>query len=351
MTVDAEITSAPSASTLAAATDYLGLTPEQRYAVISEKFPVWLLAEPIVFPRHDLTYGWACRVPGCEAAPTDMQLQFMCWRHTHQYREVKESLSVEEFLGQAKPFHSMLGRGLRRRAGCRICEDNREARRLGYCRYHVKNLDHVRRRRGFNEKTWRQTQRPFPSLPTCAIPRCVHDGEHYATNVFNSRPMCQVHYEQWLKWLEISERDRDDAAWTAWSAMAADDEYLKPASSRGEVTLAHLPDRLQHEIRYAIDRHAKTAERTHWRPVDIQKVVNALAEAGIQSLSERAVAELQQRSKQGTGERRVWLRLPLAARSLSVSSATAKADGWFDPVIVGATHFPILEATAARSGI
>ena len=107
MTVDAEITSAPSASTLAAATDYLGLTPEQRYAVISEKFPVWLLAEPIVFPRHDLTYGWACRVPGCEAAPTDMQLQFMCWRHTHQYREVKESLSVEEFLGQAKPFHSM----------------------------------------------------------------------------------------------------------------------------------------------------------------------------------------------------------------------------------------------------
>ena len=211
---------------------------------------------------------------------------------------------------------------------------------MGYCRYHVKNLDHVRRRRGFNEKTWRQTQRPFPSLPTCAIPRCVHDGEHYATNVFNSRPMCQVHYEQWLKWLEISERDRDDAAWTAWSAMAADDEYLKPASSRGEVTLAHLPDRLQHEIRYAIDRHAKTAERTHWRPVDIQKVVNALAEAGIQSLSERAVAELQQRSKQGTGERRVWLRLPLAARSLSVSSATAKADGWFDPVIVGATQFP-----------
>ena len=177
MTVDAEITSAPSASTLAAATDYLGLTPEQRYAVISEKFPVWLLAEPIVFPRHDLTYGWACRVPGCEAAPTDMQLQFMCWRHTHQYREVKESLSVEEFLGQAKPFHSMLGRGLRRRAGCRICEDNREARRLGYCRYHVKNLDHIRRRRGFNEKDLRQTQPPFPPLPTCAIPRCVHDGE------------------------------------------------------------------------------------------------------------------------------------------------------------------------------
>jgi hypothetical protein len=112
VTVDAEIPSAaPSASTLTAATDYLGLTPGQRYAVISEKFPAWLLAEPIVFPRHDRPYGWACRVPGCEAAPTDMQSQFMCWQHTHQHREVKGSVSIEEFLRQAKPFHAVIGRG------------------------------------------------------------------------------------------------------------------------------------------------------------------------------------------------------------------------------------------------
>jgi hypothetical protein len=37
MTVDAGVTSAPSTSTLTAAADYLGLTAEQRYAVISEK--------------------------------------------------------------------------------------------------------------------------------------------------------------------------------------------------------------------------------------------------------------------------------------------------------------------------
>jgi hypothetical protein len=230
MSIEAEIESAASAVTLTAATDYLGLTPEQRYAVISEKFPTWLLAEPIVFPRHDRTYGWACRVPGCEAAPTDMQSQFMCWHHTHQYREVKESVSVEQFLGQAKPWRSMLRRGLRRRAGCRICGIKREARRLGYCRNHVKNLDHVRRRRGFNEKDWRQTQQPFPPPPNCAIPRCVHDGEHYSTDVFNSPPVCEVHHAQWLKWLEISGSDRDEAAWTAWLAIAADDDYLKPAS-------------------------------------------------------------------------------------------------------------------------
>jgi integrase len=90
----------------------------------------------------------------------------------------------------------------------------------------------------------------------------------------------------------------------------------------------------------AFYRHAKTAERTHWRPVDIQKVVDALAEAGIQSLGERAIAALAARSKSATGERRVWLRLPAAARGLSVSSSTAKAEGWFDPVLVGAAAFP-----------
>ena len=96
---------------------------------------------------------------------------------SHQYREVRESLSVQEFFGRAKTISLHARTGLRRRAGCRICGNNREARRLGYCRYHVKNLDHIRRRRGFNEKDWRQTQPPFPPLPTCAIPRCVHDGE------------------------------------------------------------------------------------------------------------------------------------------------------------------------------
>jgi hypothetical protein len=95
MSVDAEIESVPSAPTLTAATDYLGLTPEQRYAVISEKFPAWLLAEPIVFPKHDRTYGWACRVACCEAAPWETSSQFFCQGHAAEYREVKGSVSVE----------------------------------------------------------------------------------------------------------------------------------------------------------------------------------------------------------------------------------------------------------------
>ena len=51
---------------LATADDYLGLTAEQRYNVVSQHFPSWLLTEPIEFPAHHSTYGWACRVDGCD---------------------------------------------------------------------------------------------------------------------------------------------------------------------------------------------------------------------------------------------------------------------------------------------
>jgi hypothetical protein len=152
MSSEAQIESAPLASSLTSAADYLGLTVEQRYAVISEKFPAWLLAEPIVFPQHDRTYGWACRVPGCDAAPTDMQRQAMCWQHSHEYRQVKDSLDLDQFLRQAKPRRSQRGRGLTRRADCRICGSNREVRTSGYCRNHVKSYDLMRRRRAFNPK-------------------------------------------------------------------------------------------------------------------------------------------------------------------------------------------------------
>ena len=43
---------------VASATDYLGLTAEQRYDIVSQHFPTWLVTEPIEFPAHHPTYGW-----------------------------------------------------------------------------------------------------------------------------------------------------------------------------------------------------------------------------------------------------------------------------------------------------
>ena len=52
---------------LSIADDYLALSLEQRYEVMSQRFPTWLKKEPIVFPAHHPTYAWACLVDGCNS--------------------------------------------------------------------------------------------------------------------------------------------------------------------------------------------------------------------------------------------------------------------------------------------
>ena len=108
---------------------------------------------------------------------------------------------------------------------------------------------------------------------------------------------------------------------------------------RGRVVLASLPIRLQREIRYGIYRHASNARRTQWQPRDLQKVIDALVQAQVETLSDPAVADIEHRCAKGPGERRILLDLPFAARSLSVTAETAKSEGWFDPIIVGASVF------------
>ena len=65
------------------------LTAEQRYQLISQQFPAWLLAEPIVFPRNHSTYGWACPVVGCLGAPGQTYTNLMCVQHAIEFAEVR----------------------------------------------------------------------------------------------------------------------------------------------------------------------------------------------------------------------------------------------------------------------
>lgn len=82
-----------------------------------------------------------------------------------------------------------------------------------------------------------------------------------------------------------------------------------------------------------------TAGRTQWQPRGLQKVVDALADARLETLSDPTVVDVARCSANSQGERRIWLDLPIAARSLSVTAHTAKSGGWFDPIIVGASAF------------
>ncbi|WP_308165546.1 site-specific integrase [Nocardia noduli] len=47
-------------------------------------------------------------------------------------------------------------------------------------------------------------------------------------------------------------------------------------------------------------------------------------------------------------ERRIWLDLPVAARSLAVTPDAAKAAGWFDPILVGAALFSGSQGTRRK---
>jgi len=337
--VTADAASTVAVNIAASVTDYLGLTPGQRYNIVSQHFPLWLLTEPIEFPAHHPTYGWACRVAGCEAILSSTNTRLLCVGHARQYRGTTEVVSLDAFIRDANPgYTSSSGWALVRRPDCRICGSNRESFSGDYCQAHWTRLLRARKR-GISDADWRQAEDPLEPWPSrCSIERCVHDGTIHASVDGARHRLCRGHHDQWSARVKSADGKGATRAWDAWLRSAVVQNSVKPPTSRGQLSLAHLPPGLQREVRYALHRHAKTARRTQWRPKVLQAVVDVLADAGVQSLSDPRVEELSG-GKRGSAERRIWLDLPFAARSLAVTEEVAWAAGWFDPVIVGAAPF------------
>ncbi|QNJ90042.1 tyrosine-type recombinase/integrase (plasmid) [Mycolicibacterium fluoranthenivorans] len=320
--------------------EYLGLSPEQRYDEVSRHFPPWLLLEPIEFPAHHATYGWACRVEGCEATISATRAQLLCEQHGKLFRQVEKSTSLEEFIRGAKPFNAQsFGWALSRRADCKICGPNREAHQHDYCQRHANSM-RLAKQHWINETTWRQTQHPLPVFAPCLIERCVHDGELHARVGSQSYRLCRSHFHDWAQRSKSLSGTPDEHGWDKWFSATSDGPSVTPVDRRGQLSVANLPISLQREIRYAIHRHANTARRTHWRPTALQKIVDILAQAGLESVTDPRVLELATNFERGSMERRILLDLPVATRSLMITEGTAKAAGWFDPIIVGSSPFP-----------
>ena len=321
------------------ATDYLGLTAEQRYDIVSQHFPSWLLAEPIEFPADHPTYGWACRVAGCDAALSTTNTRLLCVGHAEQYRRIRDTVSFDAFVRDADPiFTSSAGWALVRRHECRICGSNRESWAGDFCLAHWTRLRRARKR-GISDAQWRQAENSLgPWSKRCSIDLCVHDANFHISVDDVRRCLCRGHRDQWFKYVKSAGGEGNTRVWAAWLESPVLQKSLKPATGRGQLSLARIPPGLQREIRYALHRHAKDARRTQWRPSVLQDVVDVLADAGVQSLSDPGVEGLS-RGEVGSAERRIWLDLPFAARSLAVTEEMARAAGWFDPVIVGAAPF------------
>lgn len=348
----------PVAESLAPGTtsQYLGLSAEQRYSVVSQRFSPWLLTEPIEFPPHHDTFGWACRVEGCDGGMGPTETRLVCIPHAQEYRRVQNSVGLGEFVRNAEPVtSSKLGWALSRRPDCLICGSNREAWKTGYCTHHGALLGKARRRTGPQKRTrdewvseavWRRTQHPMPPYEPCAVPRCVHDSVRIAHVDAEKQRVCDTHSQQWADWLN-SDNTADPRAWSAFLTSAPVQDSVSPPSSRGQLSLAALPSGLQNEIRYALHRHANNPRRTVWRPTELQKVIDTLASNGVTSLCDSPIEDLAETHAR-KAQRRIWLDLPAAARSLMITEDIAKAAGWFDPILVGSATFPGTTAGATR---
>lgn len=310
----------------------------QRYAVVSQRFPTWLLADPIEFPPYHPTYGWACRVMGCLSALNPTPTTQLCSEHQRQFRLVRTETSLEDFIGGAMPGRAQsLGWALTRRQDCRICGKNREKLSGDYCDPHWEGLSRALLR-GMTESTWLQSQRPLPRRDVCTVPGCVHDGWMRVGPQGARHRICRGHQTQWRAWVR-KVGNLDDRWWAEWLQSPQTRDSITPPSSRGHLHLGALPRGLQYEIRYALHRYSTTARRTHMRPMHLQRVADALVRAGITSLGDTAVTELATEYKRGSIERRILLTLPFVARSLMVSEDVDREAGWFDPVIVGSSPF------------
>ncbi len=337
----------PELAAVAAAADYVSLPFEERYALASQAFPDWLLAEPIFFPRDHPTYGWGCRVNRCEAEIAALNTKFLCVTHDDEFRQVSSRLTLESFVDRAKPCRSKNAVwGLVRYPDCSICGPNREALIRGLCMAHAYSLTSARKR-GQAEPAWRSKQKPFAAYPSCSVPRCVHDGSLWSLQGRGRERVCRAHRASWLRYLRDNDFQPTLDRWTVWVTIEIKSKGMQPVLGRGYVSLVDLPMRLQSEIRYAIHRHASTPRRSHWRPRNLQGVVDVLADIGVETLNDPVVAEHASSCKAGE-IKRIWLDLPIAARSLSVTRREAKDAGWFDPAIVGATPFQDSQGGANR---
>ncbi|MFE3029028.1 tyrosine-type recombinase/integrase, partial [Nocardia tengchongensis] len=320
----------------ATAGEYLGLSPEKRYEIVSQRFPNWLAAEPIEFPAHHPTYGWSCRVEGCQSTLHETSpSHLLCIDHSRRFAEVKDSVSYDDFLAAATPNTSQIyGRALARNADCLVEDCPRERLSRGYCRAH----DNSRRRAvnvlGMSEAEWLAKQVPLPPAGACGVIGCVHDKVTSAVLNRIKLTLCNSHIHYLRIWLARRQEPAERTSWSEFFDAPVVAASVSLTGARGQLRLASLPIGLQREIRYALHRHAQIAWRATWRPAALRVVVETLAAAKVDTLNDPEVAEAA--ATMSRHSQYVLAGIISAARSLLFTAESAKAAGWFDPMLVGA---------------
>ncbi|MDT2007921.1 phage integrase family protein [Rhodococcus opacus] len=185
---------------------------------------------------------------------------------------------------------------------------------------------------------WLSTAVPLPPVACCELGVCVRDAAMTIGVGTVSRRVCRGHQLVWSRWRKALKKPPTRGQAEEWFCREDDGDSMRPHESRGLLSLSDLPASLQREVRYGIYRHAKTPNRTQWRPLDIREALNRLAAEGIETLADPRVEAIAAAAKRGM-VKRVLTDLPIAARPLLLDAKSAKEAGVFDPVFVGGEPF------------
>ncbi len=323
---------------LTSAEDFLGLSPQKRYEQIATKFEPWLLANPIVFPPLHETFGFACRIPKCNGGKADSVTRGLCVEHAKGFSAVRHApMSLDTFVTQAVPVVGIIGWALVRRPNCAIdCDREIDSQNTNLCGACMAARREARKNPDFDEATWRSTQTPRPAFGVCVITKCVHDGERLSIKGNEGTRLCTTHYQNWK-----TGKAKRGVTWAEWKAAteAGDSVATSVEDARGTVDLSHLPAALAREFRYGLHSHARNARRTEWRPVALRDTVALLVDLGVETLRDPALKSAADNYARGSMMRRILLELPNAARALTVTAQESRDEGWFVPLLVGATNF------------
>lgn len=307
--------------------DALGVLPEQRYELASRAFPDWLAAEPVKIPMHHPILLWHCWVPECSNIS---QVTRLCTSHARD--KADSGQSFDEFVATAHPTKTAGQKwewALHRNPNCLGCMAREAQYTDGYCISCRRSRERAARRDvAFNEEAWRSSRTPVP-LPDCLIHGCVHDA--VSSSPAGDRTLCRSHWQRW----NIATAASPAIDWEAWQVSERTARPMRSWTSEQLLRLDVLPEQLQRQIRYALWRLDGSDHAARTPVFMLRSWIDWLQETRVQSLTEVA-KESPRSAKQDINLHR---RLVDLARPVSVTAEQSMQEGWFDPVMVGATLF------------
>ena len=265
----------------------------------------------ITIPVDHPVYRWACQVPGCERARSNV-LDF-CFVHDREWSvfaaQAPAEASRAAFMAQARPL--LMTEGFEP-PPCLICPGRpSRVRAHGLCSRHQQrwNSHHERGASPTGFDAWVALQEPHPSYGTCQTAACGRlattplelCGFHERRYVEDGRPGGASLPRLWVRRCEqqgrpvpiLAENLREFRRWCARQG---------PAFNSSQVSLAGLRPLAKAELRWGMEAHARPRDHTKWCLPWLRDIARLCREGDLDSLAGIDLTACPHRTRMIVGE-------------------------------------------------